>query len=515
MSRWARYWGAAGGRTGVAVVRVGIAAAVLWTLYRLATLSTVQLPAPAEIYRPVGVWMLTGYWVPPAAVVSVVWVIAWAATGLMLVGLWARVTTAVAFVAAVALASLSFSGVATWSHQYNVVFLAHAAFLGARCGDALSLDALIRRWRREAPVDVPGGYQWSLRLVQLAVALMFSGAVFHKVLHGHGTLRWALTDNLRNHLLVRYDLAGLPRPALVDWLIDDVWRYRTAAVLNMLSQATPILAVIFVRRPWVRLLGAAAFVVETLALGFVVSLWNLHWLPLVVVFVDWDWVLGRRAPDEPRRLRRGPRIYIVAFFVYELVTSFIPTVDQRLNTYPFSSFPMFATIRANPPYDEHRAYALAGDRYVVTADRPLTPDEQRWLDHDHRWLFNAATRDELKARLTALLAAARARWPELHVRAIRHYLAIYDAPAYPAPARFDVHPIAITGELDARGAFRSYLGAWDGKTPLAAYADDALAPQPVTSPDPAKVAGDPVYIVTQVDGEAWLVVQRGAMRATY
>jgi hypothetical protein len=45
---------------------------------------------------------------------------------------------------------------------------------------------VIRRLRGLPAIDVPRGYQWSLRLVQLAIALMFAGAVFHKVLHGQG-----------------------------------------------------------------------------------------------------------------------------------------------------------------------------------------------------------------------------------------------------------------------------------------------------------------------------------------
>ena len=58
----------------------------------------------------------------------------------MLLGLGTRAATAVSFGASVALAALSFSGSVTWSHQYNVVFLAQCAFLGARGGDVLSLD---------------------------------------------------------------------------------------------------------------------------------------------------------------------------------------------------------------------------------------------------------------------------------------------------------------------------------------------------------------------------------------
>src|SRR4029078_1141163 len=203
--------------------------------------------------------MLLGHAVPPDGVVRVLWIAAFSATFLMLIWLWSRASGAARFRAARALASASFSSSAAWSHQYNVVFLAQLAFLGARGGDVLSIDAWIRRRRARPPLDVPRGYQWSIRLVLFAVALMFAGAAFHKILHGHFTLRWALSDNLRHQLLVRYDLAGLPRPAVADWIIDDVWRFRTAAVLNLVSQATPILACVLVRRPIVRALCGGFF----------------------------------------------------------------------------------------------------------------------------------------------------------------------------------------------------------------------------------------------------------------
>lgn len=518
VNRWQRYWFADGGRVGAALVRIGLATAVLLSLRHLATLSTVQLPAPAAIYRPVGVWMLFGSYVPPPAVFTVLWIVAWTSSATMLLGLWSRASTAIAFGSAIALISASFSGSATWSHQYNVVFLAHAAFLGARGGDTLSLDAWIRTLRKLPPIDRPRGYQWSLRLVQLAVALMFAGACFHKLLHGHGTLRWAFTDNLRHHLLVRYDLTGLPRPALVDWIIDDVWKYRTAALLNLISQAAPILAVIFVRRPLVRLAGAFFFTLETLALGFVVTLWNLHWLPLVVVFVDWDWLLRRPVVATPEAVpARAPRIYVIAFFAYELVTAFIPTLDQRLNTYPFSSFPMFATIRAREPYGEHQPYTLPGDHYEVISDVPLDAAEQRWFDHGNRWLYDVPDQTKLRARLTALLATAQARYGDKHIHAIRHYLAIYEAPAYPTPARFDMHPVAITGEIREDGTFRSAFGGPPTGVALAGatysyYADDVPRAIAIASPADAPADADPRYVVATVDGVPWLVSRRASIK---
>ncbi len=531
MTRWRRYWFAEGGRYAAAIVRIGIAAAVLLTLMRLATLSTVDLPGPRSLYRPVGIWMLFGHMVPPDAVITGLWVLAWAGTGAMLIGLRTRLATAVSFGAAVSLASLSFASSATWSHQYNVVFLAQLAFLGARGGDVLSVDALIRKLRALPAIDVPRGYQWSLRLVQLAVALMFSGAVFHKLLHGHFTLRWALSDNLRHQLLVRYDLAGIPRSAVVDWIIDDVWRYRTAALLNLVSQATPIAACIFINRPLVRLMGGMFFVVETIALGLVVSLWNLHWLPLVVVFVDWDRVLawlGRPAspPATPEAWKppRAARTFVLGFVVYDVITAFVPTLDQTLNTYPFSAFPMFANIRASAPYDEHQPYAVPGDHYEVTSDHALDPAQQRWFDHQNRRLYNVHEQSQVGKRLTAILATAKDRYPELGIHAVRHYLTIFEAPAYPEPAHFEPHPIAILGEVAEDHAFRSALGELDGTAitfkPIGLavpdphfiyYRDDRPTPIELRVHRDGdryiaeNLEGDPLYIAVMIDGKPWLV----------
>ena len=74
------------------------------------------------------------------------------------------------------------------------VWIAMLALQGARAGDVLSIDWLARKLRKLPPRDVPRGYQWSLRLVQLAVALMFFSGMFHKIIHGHFTLRWALSE---------------------------------------------------------------------------------------------------------------------------------------------------------------------------------------------------------------------------------------------------------------------------------------------------------------------------------
>jgi hypothetical protein len=540
VTRWQRYWFADGGRLALAIVRIAVAASVLASLIRLAKVP--QLVAADDLYRPVGIWMLFGSSPPPPLVIDLLWVVAWGATACMLVGFATRAATAASFVSAVALAAISHSHTAHWSHLYNVVFLAQLALLGARAGDTLSADALIRRLRGLPALNLPRAYQWSLRLVQLAVALMFVGAVFHKLAHGHFTLRWAFSDNLRHHLMVKYDLAGLERPPLVDWLLADVWRYRTAAVLNLVNQLLPLLAIVFPTRPLVRLVAGLAFVAEVVGLGLVVDLWNLHWLPLAAVFVDWDRLIARFRPPRGESIAdaagnsatlvdgrppRGPRIFIVAFVIYDVLTSFIPTLDQRLNTYPFSGFPMFANIRLREPFDEHMPYSLVGDRFDITADRPPTAWEQTFTDHHYRGTHAIRDPARLRAQLERIRTQSKARFG-LDIRALRHHVAIFEAPAYPAPARFERHAIAITAELDG-DRFRTLAGSTLTPTTLELrpqnvdlatvrlvyYADARPEPHELpatrtgnTFTFAAPLKGKQIYVVALVDGVPWLAASR-------
>jgi hypothetical protein len=431
VTRWQRYWFDDGGRHALAIVRICVALAVLASLARLAA----SVPLVRDLYRPVGIWMLVGDTPPSPLAVSALFVIAWLATFAMLLGLVTRTATAISCVTSIALASLSTSHQAHWSHVFNIVFLAQLALLGARAGDVLSLDALLH-----GPRDVPRGYQWSLRLVRFAVALVFVGAAFHKLAHGGFTLRWALSDNLRHHLLVRYDLANLPHPALVDWLLADVWRYRTAALLNLVTQLAPLLVVLFPRRARLRAVAGCAFVIEILAIGLVFDYWNLHWIPLAAVF----FVDGTASP-RPAVIPRAR--FIAPFVTLVVLTGFIPTLDRRLNAYPFTAFPMFASIRARAPYDQHLPYSVTGDVFDAG---PLSAATQTFLDHHYRGTHLITDPMKLCAQLAHIRHEMNTRYfPRQHITRLAHYRVVFEAPAYPAPARFERRSIALTATLDA------------------------------------------------------------------
>lgn len=550
MQRWRGYWFAPGGRTSAAIVRVAIATSVLWTLLRTLSAGYAANPAhsPLELYHPVGLWMLAGSAPPPAWLVELLAPVAWVTTAAMLLGVKTRLSTVASWLSAVALVSYDVSFTPSWPHHNNLPFLAQLAFFGARGGDVWSVDAWLRRRRGLPALEVAAGYQWSLRLVQLAVALMFFAAAMAKLFFGHFTLAWAFSDNLRHQLLARFDWIGVPRTAVASWLIDDVWRYRAAALLNLLAQMTPITSVALVRRPRLRLLAGGMFVIEVLALGLVMDLWNVHWLPLAAVFVDWDYWLGARARSStpahhPEPNSRPPHAAAISAFValyllYDLVVAF--GLDQRLRTYPFSAYPMFGYVRAKRPYDRHATYEMPGAVIEVLAQVPLSPFDQVRVDSHYtfRTAYKVRSADKLEAQLSALHDTLLTMFPERGVEGVRLHLASFQAPAYPAPASLQPRRLGVLGErrgdqvrsalgtVRAEGGLLRVTPRWRGLSPRVVtyqavidYAPELvpLVEEPGADSDAGTVVlrrpkGASVVVLAVADGVAYVVGESGKRR---
>jgi hypothetical protein len=444
--RWSSYWIAPGGRLSAAVIRIAVALSLLWTLHRIGAHAA---RAESMRYFARGLWLL---WPgrPSEALLAALMPIAQLATVAMLVGWRTRTAQAVSLVATLALATHEVSGMPTWTHQNVPPLLASLALLGARSGDALSIDAWWAR-RRGVPITASAaGYQWTVRLAQLSVASVFFVAGVCKLYQGGWTLGWALSDNLRHQLLVRFDWIGLPRTAITDWLLVDVWRYRLVACASLISQLVPIAAVFCMRRPVVRALLGAVWVSEIVGLGLVMALWDLHWLPLAAVFVDWD-ALARARPEPAPEPHAPASRYVIAFVttlvVFASLQAFV--LNQRLRLYPFSSYPMFATVRAQRPYTEHRPYELAGGRIEIESRPPVSRAVQAWIDRriQFRWMWTERDPEHVRNNLEAILHETSARWPELAIDRVRIVLVVDRVAAYPEPARFVRSDLAVLGEL--------------------------------------------------------------------
>jgi hypothetical protein len=364
------------------------------------------------------------------------------------------------------------------------------------------------------PDDYP--YTASVRLVQLAIAMVMVSAAFSKLVSGHMSLDWALSDNLRHQIMVRFDLKGLPRQPLAAWLLEEPVRWKTAAILNLIAQLAPLVACLAVRRPVVRAVCGAIFATEVVGLWVVMGFWDPHWYPLVAAFVDWDWLLAklRRQPatrptERPRQVvlpERAVRWYVAAFVTVDLVIAFWhwPLIDQKLKAYPFSSFPMFSSIRARPPYDQHQVYEVFEAHVDVEGDPPAHASFRGWLDAypADRFLTLRSPR-ELQAALEKFRADARAAFPELTFRTVRAQLQALQAQPYPAAARFDRVDVATIAELSADGSFASRVEPGARPTgELAYYLGGQFVPLAAV---PAVGLPEGAYLVARV-GARWFFV---------
>lgn len=520
------------------MVRIALASAVLLVL-RDADASTREWAAwlrteQLDRYRPLGILWLFGDTPPSVDAIAAIGVIAWLSTIAMLIGLASRASAAISLVSTLVVCSLRMSFLAHWSHSYNVVLVAQMAFLGARGGDAFSVDRLIRaaaaRFGIAAPFRPrPGAYQWSIRLVVFACAAMFLAAAAAKLAQGRTfPFAWALSDSLRHHILLRFDMSGVARTPLADWLVHSQLLYKTAASLNLLSQLTPFLAVVFVRRPVVRLLCAGVFAADSLALGLVMDLWNPQFLPLAAVFVDWDWLAARlrlrRRPEpepEPGSIPPLRRAWIAAYLVTYVAIAFVPRLDARVRLYPFSSFPVFSTVRAKPPWTSHQSYEVLAGRVYVDVE-PSPPGMQSWLNQKNRWSFwkEVATPTAVRRRLDHLGREVPRRYPATRGRPIAIWAIVLQVPAYPARAEVIEHRIGRMGERLPDGTIRTALGragrdtrgtfvdvdlsglGSGGEVRFAYHRDNSPEPTPLT----ARTAGSRHYFEGKLEGEAQTIV---------
>ncbi len=136
-------------------------------------------------------------------------------------GLCTRVATATSCVLGLYVVGLQFNyGYLHWAHA--VVPLVMGVLALAPCGDALSLDTVIRRWRTQY-IPTPGGqYRWPIQLVRLLFVTVFLAAGLAKL--RTAGLTWITSDTLRHYFLENAyvfdaDATAAWSQPLVQWLV--------------------------------------------------------------------------------------------------------------------------------------------------------------------------------------------------------------------------------------------------------------------------------------------------------
>ncbi len=179
----------------------------------------------ARLSLPVPSWDVMG-WLVTAFEISVI---------LAALGLLTRLATLTAFALGLYVLGLQFNyGYLHWAHAIVPIVMGILAL--APCGDALSLDALIRRAATGKTANTGGQYRWPVQLVRLVFVTVFLAAGLAKL--RQAGLEWILSDTLRNYFLenqyvFRSEGAAAWGHLLADWLIvrPDLCRVLAVVVL--------------------------------------------------------------------------------------------------------------------------------------------------------------------------------------------------------------------------------------------------------------------------------------------
>jgi predicted DCC family thiol-disulfide oxidoreductase YuxK len=133
-------------------------------------------------------------------------------------GLLTRISSSVAFLLAAYFFGLQ-SSFGKIHHADGLIVLVLGIFALSRCGDAWSLDRVIRVARRGAVPEPPspgGEYTWPIRMIWLAMALVFFAAGVAKL--RHGGWRWVTSDTLAFYIIKSNYGVGRPAQApLTSW----------------------------------------------------------------------------------------------------------------------------------------------------------------------------------------------------------------------------------------------------------------------------------------------------------
>jgi hypothetical protein len=189
------------------------------------------------------------------------------------------------------------------AHDWGLPVVALWLLALAPLGDALSVDALVRRWRgRQPPQREPQQYGLAVWIPGLALGLALFAAAFAKI--DTSGLAW-ITDGA-----VRYHFIEDSYQAPTDWGLriasNDILSV-IASLAAVFAEAAIVVHVFF--RSW-RLRFACGVVATMLLLGFFLLqgvLWRLWWV-LLVAFVPWEPIvaaLTRRARGTAPRPASG------------------------------------------------------------------------------------------------------------------------------------------------------------------------------------------------------------------
>jgi hypothetical protein len=175
-----------------------------------------------------------------------------------------------------------------FGHTYHfdaLLVIAMAILAMSRAGDAFSVD----RWRTGKPPPPPSGeYTWPIRMIWVAMSLVFFAAGVAKL--RHGGLEWIISDNMKVILMrAPYHVSDAdPLTHVGLWIAAHDWLTRVLAASALIIELGFIASlvsrrarIIFVPAAFLLLVGIRVLMGPTFG-GFLIA--NVFWVPWLSIW---------------------------------------------------------------------------------------------------------------------------------------------------------------------------------------------------------------------------------------
>lgn len=208
------------------------------------------------------------------------------------VGLFSRFSTAVSFIFGVYLFGLpnSFGKI---HHLEQVLVWAFMVMAFSRCGDAWSLDALIRKSRTSPPEKEPirsGEYTWPVHLIWVISAVLYLEAGLSKL--RHSGLRWVTGATMQNSLL-RAFYHGTDAEPLTRWglfFAQSHWLSSALAAGSLVFELGLVVAIFSPKSRWILIPGV---IIMQTGIAFLMGPNFYQLIACQAIWVPWDKVIAR------------------------------------------------------------------------------------------------------------------------------------------------------------------------------------------------------------------------------
>lgn len=295
LSAWSRWW-----FTPEAPLNLGICRALFFGaqfIYHLSTRFPDWASVPPSLNRPV--WIFEKLHLPVLSTTGLlIFEVAWKVSLLLACfGLFTRVATAVAAIGALYLLGLPFNFGKVY-HLASIIIFTSSILAFSRCGDAFSIDALIRR-KRGLPHPPPSGeYRWPVRMVWVLMSVLFFNAGMAKAIRGP-IFDWIFSENMAILMTQRHYMNQNALPAL-NWglfIAKHPILYMTFAASSILGEVFCFLA-LFIRYPY-RLALPLMLLSMQIGIGLLMRVWFTPYMVVYLFWIPWGNIVRRFSSGKP------------------------------------------------------------------------------------------------------------------------------------------------------------------------------------------------------------------------